>query len=200
MDAQLHYTQSPPTGQFQYRYTATPASLKSLWKPGVYNVLTKGAVMTFQQVSHLNADGVAGPQLWSALLQAQLNNQHNPYPYAYVSVSMHQPEKLTIWSNGKTVLSTLVNTGISASPTATGTHPVYLQYKTQTMSGVDPSGQHYSDPGVPWVSYFYGGDAVHGFVRSDYGYPQSLGCVELPLKQAAEAWNYMHLGTLVTVS
>lgn len=197
--AQLSYTQSPPDGHWRFRFSSTPSALQAQWKPGEYNVLTKGAVMAFQQVNHLETDGVAGPQVWSALVQARLQQHHNPYDYAYVYVSMHQPQKLSIWSNGKVVLTTLVNTGISVSPTTTGTHPVYLQYRTQTMTGTDPSGQHYSDPGVPWVSYFYGGEAVHGFVRSSYGSPQSLGCIELPPQKAAEAWKYIHIGTLVTV-
>ena len=37
------------------------------------------------------------------------------------------------------------------------------------MSGTNPDGSHYSDPGVPWVSYFNGGDALHGFLRASYG-------------------------------
>jgi hypothetical protein len=37
---------------------------------------------------------------------------------------------------------------------------------------------------VYWINYFNGGDAVHGFVRASYGFPQSLGCVELPIPTA----------------
>jgi hypothetical protein len=60
-------------------------------------------------------------------------------------------------------------------------------------------GNHYDDPNVPWTSYFHGGDVVHGFVRSGYGYPQSLGCVDLSLAAAATAWHDMPYGMLVTV-
>ena len=52
------------------------------------------------------------------------------------------------------------------------------------MSGTNPDGSHYSDPGIPWVSYFNGGDALHGFIRASYGFPQSLGCVEMPYSEA----------------
>ena len=68
------------------------------------------------------------------------------------------------------------------------------------MSGTNPDGSHYSDPGVPYVAYFNGGDAVHGFVRGSYGWPQSLGCVELPYGAAAVVYKYDPIGTLVTVS
>jgi hypothetical protein len=50
------------------------------------------------------------------------------------------------------------------------------------------------------VSYFNGGDAVHYFPRGSYGWPQSLGCVELPLAQSAVAYHYLTYGSLVTVS
>ena len=42
-----------------------------------------------------------------------------------------------------------------------------------TMSGTNPDGSHYVDPGIQWVSYFNGGDALHGFVRGSYGFPRA---------------------------
>ena len=54
------------------------------------------------------------------------------------------------------------------------------------MSGTNPDGSHYNDPGIKWVSYFNGGDALHAFDRASFGTPQSLGCVELPLAAAAK--------------
>ncbi len=57
-----------------------------------------------------------------------------------------------------------------------------------TMSGTNPDGSHYNDPGIKWISYFNGGDAMHDFDRASFGTPQSLGCVELPLAAAAEIW------------
>ncbi len=67
------------------------------------------------------------------------------------------------------------------------------------MSGTNPDGSHYEDPGIKWVSYFNGGDALHNFDRSSFGTPQSLGCVELPLAASAEIWPYTPIGTLVTI-
>ena len=67
------------------------------------------------------------------------------------------------------------------------------------MSGTNPDGSHYDDPGVPWVNYFNGGDAVHGFIRPGYGYPQSLGCVELPISTAQSVFGMLQLGDLVIV-
>jgi lipoprotein-anchoring transpeptidase ErfK/SrfK len=66
------------------------------------------------------------------------------------------------------------------------------------MSGYNPNGTYYHDL-VYWINYFNGGDAVHGFVRASYGFPQSLGCVELPIPVAAQVYPQVHIGTLVTV-
>jgi len=57
-----------------------------------------------------------------------------------------------VWHDGKTVFTTAVNTGIPAAPTATGTYPVFEHLTSTTMSGTNPDGSHYSDPGIPDVS------------------------------------------------
>ena len=97
------------------------------------------------------------------------------------------------------VYSTPVNTGVAGATTANGTFPVYARYTVTTMSGTNPDGSHYVDPGIQWVSYFNGGDALHGFVRGSYGFPQSDGCVEMPVANAAMVFPLTPIGTLVTV-
>ena len=67
------------------------------------------------------------------------------------------------------------------------------------MKGTNPDGTTYNDPNVPWASYFNGGDALHGFVRAHYGYPQSNGCIEMPVATAGQIWPYTPIGTLVTI-
>jgi lipoprotein-anchoring transpeptidase ErfK/SrfK len=93
----------------------------------------------------------------------------------------------------------LVNTGVASVATESGTWPVYSRFTVTTMKGTNPNGTKYSDPGIPWVSYFHGGDALHGFIRSSYGFPQSDGCVEMPIAHAAIVFPLTPLGTLVTV-
>ena len=97
------------------------------------------------------------------------------------------------------MLTTPTNTGIASRPTALGTYPVYVRYTFNSMSGFNPDGSYYHDP-VYWINYFNGGDAVHGFVRGSYGFPQSLGCVELPIPTAQVAFNHLAIGDLVTVA
>ncbi len=68
------------------------------------------------------------------------------------------------------------------------------------MSGKNPDGSTYHDPGIKWVSYFYQGDALHAFDRASYGTPQSLGCVEMTLEEAEKVYPYTPIGTPVTVN
>jgi len=52
---------------------------------------------------------------------------------------------------------------------------------------------------VPWVNYFNGGDAVHGYPRASYGFPQSNGCVELPIETAHRVFDRLAIGDVVWV-
>ena len=195
----LPFTYSEVTQAFTPRWAATPDQLTSQWVPGQDNVLTKGAVMTFEDVHDMATDGVVGPAVASRLVADAAANKMDPNPYNYVLVSQAQPESLELFSNGQVTYRATVNTGIPGSTTNVGTFPVYLRYQSQTMSGTNPDGSHYSDPGIPWVSYFSGGDALHGFLRASYGFPQSLGCVEMPYDVAGQLWPHTPIGTLVTV-
>ncbi|MGO8871064.1 MAG: L,D-transpeptidase family protein [Acidimicrobiales bacterium] len=186
-------------GSFAWRWNE-PASLVSQWTEGSPNQVTRGAVMAFESANDMKTDGVAGPAVWQQLLADAASGTANTAPYNYVFVSESLPETTTVYSDGVAVYSTLANTGVAAVPTAQGTFPVYVRYKVTTMTGTNPDGSKYSDPGIPWVSYFNGGDALHGFVRSSYGYPQSDGCVEMPPANAALVWPLTPIGTLVTVA
>ena len=185
-------------GSFTWKYSALPTVLRQQWSVGTDNVILTGALMNFQSVHGLPTSGVADAATWTALVNAANANAVDPSTYDYVVVSMGSPETLTLYVANKVKFQTLVNTGISVAPTSVGTYPVYLRFTTQTMSGTNPDGSHYSDPGIPWVSYFHGGEALHGFIRSSYGWPQSLGCVEMPFASAQVVWPYTPIGTLVT--
>jgi L,D-transpeptidase catalytic domain len=198
--AQARAAVNPPSGSFRWRYKKTPRALKTLWQSSRQPTILRGALIAFQSSHHQPADGQPGPALWQALLHDQLTGKRAPNGYSYVLVSETIPQTLTLWQNGQIVLRTAVNTGIASRPTALGTYPVYLHLSSTTMSGTNPDGSHYADHGVPWVNYFNGGDAIHGFIRPGYGYPQSLGCVEAPIPTAAQIWPYVQLGTLITIT
>ncbi|HZU60135.1 MAG TPA: L,D-transpeptidase, partial [Solirubrobacteraceae bacterium] len=200
MQAQEYAAIHPPSGSFTWRYGNVPSSLRSDWAPGASGTMTEGAVMAFENDHGLATVGLSNPLLWRYLIRAAVSHQASTFGYTYVMVTEGSPESLTLWHNGRTLFTVPVNTGIPQAPTAQGTFPVYEHLRVTTMSGTNPDGSHYSDPGIPYVSYFNGGDALHGFLRAQYGFPQSLGCVEMNYGDAARVWPYTPIGTLVNVT
>jgi hypothetical protein len=186
-------------GFYTWAYPKLPTSILGLWGVGNNNVIVRGALMAFQNNNQLPTTGVLDRTTWRDLVKAARNGLKNPSTYDYVTVSEASPETVRLYVAGRPTFHTLANTGISVAPTPLGTFPVYLRYVTQTMSGTNPDGSHYADPGIPWISYFNGGAALHGFIRSTYGWPQSLGCVEMPFASAHVIWPHTPIGTLVTV-
>jgi peptidoglycan hydrolase-like protein with peptidoglycan-binding domain len=197
--AQLAAALSPPPGQFVWQYLKTPRELRALWLPGRPNQITRGAVMAFEHDHHLVVDALAGPRVWRALIGDVLAGKRRDGGYAYVFVHRSVPQSLNLWHDGRVILTSPGNTGVPAAPTQLGTFPVFEHIPVGTMSGTNPDGSHYHDPGIRWISYFHHGEAIHAFNRASFGTPQSLGCVELPLASAAKVWPYTPIGTLVTI-
>jgi hypothetical protein len=189
----------PPAGKFTWNH-GYPRELRTFWKVGsADSLIVKGAVMAFENDHGMAMDGVAGPAVWRALFRAEAKGQANKAGYTYARATKYSPETLTIWHNGHQVFHALANTGIPVAPTTSGTAPVYLRYRFQIMRGTNPDGSKYADP-VQYVAYFRAGEAVHYFPRGSYGFPQSLGCVELAFGDAAKAWPFLTYGSLVTVT
>jgi peptidoglycan hydrolase-like protein with peptidoglycan-binding domain len=190
---------TPPAGHFTWRYPNTPPELQALWTPGQSNTITRGAVMMFEQIHGLAVDGIVGERVWRALLADAVAGRVRSAGYSYVYVHRDVPQLLTLWHNGAIVLTSPGNTGVPAAPTQLGTYAVFEHIPVGTMSGTNPDGTRYDDPGIRWISYFHRGEALHSFNRASFGTPQSLGCVELPLATAAAVWPYTPIGTLVTI-
>ncbi|HWF20894.1 MAG TPA: L,D-transpeptidase family protein [Acidimicrobiales bacterium] len=191
---------NPQPGAFAWKWPNLPASLTSLWTQGQEDIITKGAVMAFQQQNGLTVDGLPGGQVWAALLVAAASGKVDANPYVYVLVSKTVPQNLTLYNNGVAQFTNIpVNTGAPGADTADGTYPVFEHVTSSEMKGTNPDGSTYDDPNVPWASYFNGGDALHGFPRASYGTPQSNGCVEMAISDAAQVWPLTPIGTLVTV-
>jgi peptidoglycan hydrolase-like protein with peptidoglycan-binding domain len=170
-----------------------------MWAPGSAGEMTRGAIMAFENDHGLTPDGDPGPQVWRSLIAATLSGHRSSFGYTFVSVDKSS-QRLMLWHSGRTVLTTPVNTGIAQAPTASGTFAVFEHIRVGTMSGTNPDGSHYNDPGIQFISYVNGGDALHAFTRAQYGFPQSLGCVEMPLGPAGQVWPYTPIGTLVHVA
>lgn len=186
-------------GTFAWRW-GEPVALRSTWGIGDLNPIVVGGLMSFERVNGITSTTTLTSGVSADLLAAAKADKKDPDTWNNVYVSETLPERVYVYVSGKEVYSTLANTGVSSAPTGLGTFQVYLRYLVTTMSGTYPDGGSYYDPGIPNVSYFHGGDALHGFIRSSYGWPQSLGCVEMPFASAKRVWPYTPIGTLVTVA
>ncbi len=197
-----HVTTAPVVGRFRWTSSAVPSSLQAQWSPGRANLVTRGAVMAFEGDRGLAVDGVAGPQVWGQLRTAVAARQTDPRPYSYLLVTKSLPERLEVWQGGTIVYTSPANTGVPGADTTDGTFAVTTHDVTTEMKGTNVDGTKYDDKNIPYTAYFNGGDAIHGYVRSSYGSPQSNGCVELPVANAGAVFDSGDdwYGTLVNVS
>jgi hypothetical protein len=184
---------------FHGRLAPRPADAPPV-EMGELDATTKGALEVFQADHNLEPTGEPDAETWRLLLIVESLNHRNPRPYTWVSVTESLPETLQVHVGSRVALSSPTNTGVPGAETAQGIFPIFERFTSTTMTGTNPDGSHYSDPGVPWVNYFNGGDAVHGFVRGSYGSPQSDGCVELPIGTAAAVYPMLQIGDIVWVT
>ena len=87
-------------GTFSWRWPNLPSELTSQWTQGSENEITKAAVEAFENENNLGVDGVAGPAVWTALINDTINAKPDANPYVYVLVNKALPENLTLWNNG----------------------------------------------------------------------------------------------------
>jgi peptidoglycan hydrolase-like protein with peptidoglycan-binding domain len=184
---------------FHGRLAPDPADAPSV-EIGRLDATTRGALEVFQADHGLEATGEPDARTWRLLLEVEALGHRDPRPYTWVSVSESEPETLQVHEGDRVTLSSPTNTGVAGAETAQGIFPIYARYESTTMEGTDPDGVHYVAPDVPWVNYFNGGDAVHGYPRASYGFPQSNGCVELPIETAAAVYPKLQIGDIVWVT
>jgi LysM repeat protein len=107
-------------------------------------------------------------------------------------------QMLVAYEGTTPVFSARMSSGTSRTPTVTGTYRVYLKYRSQRMRGGTRGIDYYDIPNVPHVMYFYSGYAIHGvWWHTNFGSPQSHGCINLTREHARWMWEWAPLGTLV---
>lgn len=104
-------------------------------------------------------------------------------------------ETITAFENQRAVFTTRISSGVSFGEgkdfrTPLGDYAIYKKRPSRHMAAGDGAADDaYDLPGVPWVSYFNGGIALHGtYWHNDYGHAWSHGCINL-LSQDAK-WFY----------
>jgi lipoprotein-anchoring transpeptidase ErfK/SrfK len=79
--------------------------------------------------------------------------------------------------------------------TPVGEFKIYRKVRSQVMSG---PGYHL--PNVEYVSYFAGGNAIHGtYWHNNFGHPMSHGCVNMRNDDARWIYRWAPVGTPVRV-
>lgn len=148
----------------------------------VYEDDTRDAVLAFEKVEGLARDGVAGRQVWEALLTAR-----TPRPAAggtHIEVDKTRQVLFEV-RKGRVVKVVHVSTGATGN-TPVGRWRVYLK-----TPGYNSLGMYYS-------LYFLRGFAIHGYA-SVPPYPASHGCVRLPLWFAPRIYSRWEVGAKVRV-
>ena len=167
---------------------------------GQLDATTRGALTVYQSDRHLEATGEPNAATWESLLYDETVYRRDPTSYTWVTVSESLPETLEVHVGHRVAFTTPANTGVPGAETALGVFPIYSRLVSTTMTGEDVDGTKYKVEDVPWVNYFNGGDAVHGYPRESYGFPQSNGCVELPIEAAHTVFGMLQLGDIVDVT
>jgi peptidoglycan hydrolase-like protein with peptidoglycan-binding domain len=168
-------------------------------RTGQLDETTRGALTVYQSDHGLEATGEPNYVTWASLLAAETDYRRDPISYTWVTVSESLPETLEVHVGDRVAFRTPANTGVPGAETAQGIFPIYSRLTSTTMTGEDVDGTKYKVEDVPWVNYFNGGDAVHGYPRESYGYPQSNGCVELPIEASHTVYGMLQLGDIVDV-
>jgi LysM repeat protein len=99
------------------------------------------------------------------------------------------------YEDGVLKKSSLVSTGLPATPTVQGNYNIWHKTPMQDMSG---PGYYISN--VRWVMYFYKGYGFHGtHWHENFGQPMSRGCVNMTNEDARWFYEFASLGTPVHV-
>lgn len=104
-------------------------------------------------------------------------------------------QKVFVYDHSTLIKTFVVSTGLSNTPTVTGTYYVYAKHATTRMTGPG-----YDLPKVPWTMYFYKGYGLHGaYWHNNFGQPMSHGCVNMRVTDAEWLFYWAPMYTTVIV-
>jgi lipoprotein-anchoring transpeptidase ErfK/SrfK len=154
-----------------------------------------------------NADGMdwnmIGPDQWveGRLLATVTPNRTPPEGVTtgrWIDVDLAE-QTLAVYDNSQLVFATVVATGLEPFWTRPGLFQIYLKKESETMRNNDPTDYYYLD-NVPWTMYFDKARALHGaYWRTQFGFTQSHGCVNLSVGDSHWLFNWAHEGDYVYV-
>jgi lipoprotein-anchoring transpeptidase ErfK/SrfK len=153
--------------------------------------------------SLVQVNGISNPSLIYVGQVLRIPSGASPAPPApspaptgsrWIDVNL-SAQRVTAYEGNTPVRTTLASTGLPATPTPTGQYYIYVKYVSTLMTGPG-----YYLPNVPYTMYFYRGYGLHGtYWHSNFGYPMSHGCINLPTSEAQWLFNWASVGTLVNI-
>ncbi|MGB8982880.1 MAG: L,D-transpeptidase [Anaerolineales bacterium] len=154
-----------------------------------------------------NAEGVdwnmIGPEEWVEASQLATVTPNTTPPEGvttgrWIDVDLAE-QTLAVYDNYQLVFATVVATGLEPFWTRPGLFQIYQKKESETMRNNDPTDYYYLD-NVPWTMYFDKARALHGaYWRTQFGFPQSHGCVNLSVGDSHWLFNWAHEGDFVYV-
>lgn len=196
-----------PTVETSSNTESTPALIHVV-QPGEYlSGIARRYGVSYQDV--LNSNSIFDPNrllvgqqlvIPNGATQSTINTALYPEPGARVNTGREVVVDLSnsrtyAYENGILVYEAIGSMGLPATPTVMGNFTVQRKVRSQTMSGPG-----YWLPNVEWVVYFYQGYALHGaYWHNNFGQPMSHGCVNLTNDDAQWFYNFVDIGTPVTV-
>lgn len=108
----------------------------------------------------------------------------------WIEVSLSE-QKLRAWEGNKLVMEYPISSG-KWGPTPEGTFSIWSKTRSQSMiGGSQELGTYYNLSNVPNSMFFYKGYAIHGaYWHNNFGHPMSHGCVNEPLANAAQIFEW----------
>ena len=174
----------------------------------VISTLPKHALVQIYQT--INVEGIEwfliGPDEWveSRFVGAVYPDTNPPDGVSgdrWVDVNLAE-QTLAVYENRRLVFAALIASGIDPFWTRPGLFQIYKMKETENMSGAfeaDRSDYYYLE-NVPYTMYFDKARAIHGaYWRTSLGYPQSHGCVNMSVGDAAWLYAWAHEGDWVYV-
>ena len=121
--------------------------------------------------------------------------------YKYIEVDLSS-QILKYFENGYKIDEYYISSGVWRHPTPTGEFKVQHKLLKTRMTWVygPDNPDNYDLPDVPHVLSFYGPFTIHGaYWHHNFGHRMSHGCVNEPLKKAAQLYQWASIGTPVII-
>lgn len=149
-----------------------------------------GQIIDYPKTSLSEANSQALAQATNLADKAVLGTTTADGVEKWIEVSLDE-QRVRAWEGNKVVMEFPISGG-KWGPTPKGTFSIWLKTRNQSMVGGSKElGTYYNLPNVPNNMFFYQGFALHGaYWHNNFGHPMSHGCVNEPLANAAEIFNW----------